>query len=390
MGTNGLSVWFSRLFIFNDFLMMQVPYLSFEGMHAHLENELEDAFRRVLKSRWYVLGNEVNQFEQAYAQWNHVTYCAGVANGLDALLLSLKALNIGTGDEVIVPANTYIASWLAISAVGALPIPCEPNIHTYNLDPTRIEACITSKTKAIMPVHLYGQACEMTTIMNIAQKHGLYVVEDNAQAHGALYNSQYCGSFGDINACSFYPGKNLGALGDAGAITTHNEVYFQRVLRLRNYGSEQKYFNIEKGLNSRLDELQAALLSVKLPHLNAWTQQRQEAAAFYNQSLAQCGDLILPQTADLATHVYHVYVVRTNHRQALQTHLHNHGIGTMIHYPLPPHLQTAYHELGYKQGQFPISEEIANTCLSLPLFPGIRTDQLEYISHRIHQFFNTI
>jgi dTDP-4-amino-4,6-dideoxygalactose transaminase len=295
-----------------------------------------------------------------------------VSNGLDALVLSLRALGIGPGDEVIVPSNTYIATALAVSQVGATPVFVEPRMETYNINPELIPSKITKKTKAIMPVHLYGQACEMDEILEIAKTHNLFVIEDNAQAHLSSFNGRLTGSFGDINGTSFYPGKNLGALGDAGAITTNNGELAIRIKRLRNYGSEVKYYNEEIGYNNRLDEMQAAFLRVKLKYLQDWTQQRKEIAAWYNEVLKD-KNWILPKVHPDADHVYHLYVIRTSNRDEVAEELKQEGIQTMIHYPIPPHLQKAYRHLGFKKGDFPIAEEIANTCLSLPIWPGMDT-----------------
>lgn len=362
---------------------MKVPFLSFESINNTIREEIRNAFEGVFESKWYVLGKKVESFEQTYAAYNKVSDCVGVSNGLDALFLSLKALGVGPGDEVIVPSNTYIATFLAVSYTGATPVPVEPRIDTYNINPDRIEAAITSRTKAIMPVHLYGQCCEMGAIMKIAEKHGLYVVEDNAQAQGASYNGKPAGSFGQINGTSFYPGKNLGALGDAGAVTTNDALLAQKVKVLRNYGSQKKYYNEVIGYNMRLDELQAAFLSVKLKYLEEWTRQRQEIACYYNEALKGVGDLVLPVTAAGCTHVYHLYVVRTSKRDALRQHLEANGIGTMIHYPVPPHLQEAYIDLGYAKGSFPVAEEIAETCLSLPIWPGMAVDHVAAIADAI-------
>ncbi|HEX8348947.1 MAG TPA: DegT/DnrJ/EryC1/StrS family aminotransferase [Hymenobacter sp.] len=366
---------------------MSIPFLSFESQNNQIRAQVLAEMARVFDSGWYVLGEAVKRFETNYAAFNQTTACVGVANGLDALFLSLKALGIQAGDEVLVPSNTYIASWLAVSHVGATPVPVEPNLATYNLDPARIKAAITSRTRAIMPVHLYGQACEMKEIMAIADAHGLQVVEDNAQAQGATFDGQLTGSFGAINATSFYPGKNLGALGDAGAITTNDEALAQRVHLLRNYGSERKYYNEVLGHNSRLDELQAAILSVKLPFLGEWTQQRQMLAARYQEQLAGIPDLYLPQVALGATHVYHLYVVRTPLRDELQAYLAERGIGTLIHYPVPPHRQVAYKTLKYGIGAFPLAEEIAATCLSLPLWPGMTAEEVKIVTDCIQGFY---
>jgi len=367
---------------------MKVPFLSFEPTNEQIRTEIQQAFLEFFDSKWYILGERVKQFEKEYALFNGVNYCVGVSNGLDALHISLLTLNIGLGDEVIVPSNTYIASVLAVSYVGATPIFVEPDLQTYNLDSKRIEAAITPKTKAIIAVHLYGQACVMQEIMAIADKHNLFVVEDNAQSHGATYNGKLTGSWGHINGTSFYPGKNLGALGDAGAVTTNNAELASKAAVLRNYGSQKKYHNEVIGYNMRLDECQAAILSVKLKYLHLWTKQRQQIAKWYNEFLHGVGDLILPSIAEGATHVFHLYVVRTAKRDTLQKYLNENGIGTLIHYPIPPHLQEAYVSLGYKKGDFPIAEEIANTCLSLPLWPGMNEDNVSSVSKFIKNCFN--
>ena len=364
---------------------MNIPFLNFQPMHEQIRSEMHQAFSDVYDSYWYVMGEKLQTFEASYAKYNQTKYCVGVSNGLDALILALQALNIGKGDEVIVPSNTYIASVIAITTVGATPVFVEPRIDTYNINPELIEQKITKRTKAIMPVHLYGQACEMDYIMKLAEAYDLYVVEDNAQAHGSSYNGKLTGSFGHANGVSFYPGKNLGALGDAGAVTTNKEEIAEKIKALRNYGSHKKYHNDYVGLNRRLDELQAALLSVKLQYLNDWTQERKEIAETYNQSLVG-SNLILPKLASNADHVYHLYVVRTSKREELQEHLNNKGVGTLIHYPIPPHLQKAYKYLGYKKGDFPIAEELANTSISLPLWVGIEKNQLETISNLIKKF----
>lgn len=362
---------------------MNVPFLSFQPQHAPLREAMAVAFSRVYDSCWYVLGEEVQQFEQEYASFNHVAHTVGVANGLDALVLALRALAIGPGDEVIVPSNTYIATWLAVTQVGATLVPVEPDPATSNLDPGRIAAALTSRTKAIMPVHLYGQACRMPEIMELATQYELYVIEDNAQAQGATFAGRPTGSFGHASGTSFYPGKNLGALGDAGAVTTNDAALAQQVRVLRNYGSQQKYYNEIVGYNSRLDELQAALLRVKLPQLASWTHQRQQVAAWYSQYLVGIDGLRLPTVAEGATHVYHLYVVHTSQRTALQQHLASQGIGTMIHYPVPPHLQQAYKALALGPGSFPIAEELANTCLSLPMWPGMTEEHVAAVAAAI-------
>jgi dTDP-4-amino-4,6-dideoxygalactose transaminase len=356
-------------------------------MHSTIKAEMQEAFIRVYDSNWFVLGKELEQFESAYASFNQVKYTVGLSNGLDALHLALKACGVGVGDEVIVPSNTYIATVLAVSYVGATPIFVEPNRETYNIDPTRIEAAITSKTKAIMPVHLYGQSCEMTAIITLAKKHQLFVIEDNAQSQGAAFDGKLTGSWGDINATSFYPGKNLGALGDAGAVTTNSDDLAQKVRVLRNYGSQKKYYNEVIGHNMRLDELQASLLNVKLKKLNEWTGQRQQIAEWYNEALTDVEGIIFPKIAEGATHVYHLYVIQTNKRDELQKYLNDHGIGSLIHYPIPPHLQGAYKNLGYKKGDFPIAEEIADNCLSLPIWPGMTNEEIQFVVDKIKSIY---
>lgn len=366
---------------------MIIPFVSFKHMHNPIKAEIMKAFEEFYDSNWYVLGERVNQFELAYSFFNQVKYTIGVSNGLDAIFIALKTIGIGDGDEVLVPSNTYIATWLAVSYTGATPIPVEPDLVTYNINPKLIEASITNKTKVIIPVHLYGQCCQMNEIMNIAKKYNLFVIEDNAQAQGASFQNQLSGSFGHINATSFYPGKNLGALGDAGAITTNSDELYSKSNVIRNYGSEKKYYNEVKGINSRLDELQAAILDVKLLHLNEWNSERVELAAKYNQVLSEIPELTLPLLSPNCTHVYHLYVIRTQERDALQAYLAKHGIGTLIHYPIPPHLQKAYAEMNFKEGQFPIAEKIANTSLSLPLYPGLKHSELEFVAGTIRSFF---
>lgn len=356
-------------------------------MHSPIKMEIMQAFEAFYDSNWYVLGKQVTEFEQAYANFNQTTYCVGVSNGLDAIHLALLALNIGEGDEVIVPSNTYIATWLAVSYVGATIVPVEPDIRTYNIDASEIEKAITAKTKAIIPVHLYGQACAMDEILQLAEKYNLFIIEDNAQSQGATWNNQITGSFGHANATSFYPGKNLGALGDAGAVTTNDAFLADKIKVLRNYGSNKKYYNEAIGHNMRLDECQASILKVKLNYLTDWTRQRQTIASWYNEALQNIGDLRLPFVHDNATHVYHLYVVRTAQRDALQQYLTKEGIGTLIHYPVPPHLQNAYQSLGYNQGAFPIAETIANSCLSLPMYPGITSQEVSLVCKSINDFF---
>lgn len=368
---------------------MKIPFLSFDKTNMQTKAQVLGAIERCMDSKWYILGEELSSFEQQYARYNEVAYAVGVANGLDALHLSLLALGVGPGDEVIVPSHTFIATLLAVSYTGAVPVLVEPDIHTYNIDPSLIETKITPKTKAIIPVHLYGQPCEMDKIMDIAHQHRLYVVEDNAQAHGASFKGQLTGSFGDINATSFYPAKNLGALGDGGAITTNLPKLFHKCLSLRNYGSHQKYHNEIIGYNSRLDEMQAAILKEKLVYMQEWTAERQQIATWYRERLQGLEGLVLPQVASGASHVYHVFNVRSSKRDALQQYLGQKGIGTLIHYPVPAHLQKAYAHLGYQKGDFPVVEEVAETALSLPLFIGLTEDMVDEVCSAIRSFFGS-
>ena len=381
MGRN----WLRQLGKKSDF--MKVPFLSFSGMHDGLKKEFVDAFEGVLDSGWLVMGRHLQEFEAQWASYVGAEHGIGVSNGLDGLMLALRAIGVGEDDEVIVPSHTYVASWLAVSHVGATPVPVEGSLETGLIDVHQIASRVTSRTKAIMPVHLYGQAVDMDGVMKVAGEHGLHVVEDNAQAQGSSWNGNRTGSWGDANSTSFYPGKNLGALGDAGAVTTNEESIARAVRMLRNYGSEQKYVNQEMGFNMRLDELQAAFLSVKLRHLDQWTAERKRLALAYDESLAGVGDLQLPVVARGAEHVYHLYVVRTEHRDALADHLKEKGIGTLIHYPIPPHLQQCYAHLGYRAGDFPVAEELAETVLSLPLYPGLLMEQQEMVIHSIQDFF---
>jgi dTDP-4-amino-4,6-dideoxygalactose transaminase len=368
--------------------MMKIPFLNFEPMHVSVKEDMYNAFNQVYNSNWFIMGEHLSAFEKEYAIFNKVKHAIGVSNGLDALFLSLKALGIQAGDEVIVPSNTYIATALAVSYVGATPIFVEPNPKTYNIDPELVEQSITSKTKAIIPVHLYGQACEMDKIMAIATKYNLLVIEDNAQSHGATFQGKCTGSWGDANGTSFYPGKNLGALGDGGAITTNREDVYEKIKILRNYGSAVKYKHDVIGHNMRLDEMQAAFLSVKLKSLKKWTIQRQEIAKKYSEELSQIEDLIIPFTHAEATHVYHLYVVRTEKRDSLQKYLEERGVSTMVHYPIPPHLQQAYSFLGKTEGTFPIAENLAKTSLSLPIWPGLKDAEVNYVIEKIKEFYN--
>ncbi|MBC7411921.1 MAG: DegT/DnrJ/EryC1/StrS family aminotransferase [Bacteroidia bacterium] len=366
---------------------MNIPFLDLKQLNKNYEQELVLQLQNVINSGWFIMGNELVEFEKNYATFNNTAHCIGVGNGLDALILSLKALNIGAGDEVIVPSNTYIASWLAVSYVGATVVPVEPRLDTYNIDVTLIEEKITSKTKAIMPVNLYGQAAELEAVMAIANKHNLVVVEDNAQAQGATCKGKLAGSFGDANGTSFYPGKNLGALGDGGAVTTNNEDVAHKIRVLRNYGSQQKYYNEVKGYNSRLDELQAAFLNLKLKNLTTENNERVVIANTYLKQLKNVGDVVLPVLAQGCTSNYHLFVIRTSKRNELQQYLQAQGIGTVIHYPVPPHKQAAYSEYNFTPTDFPIASLIADTCLSLPVFPGMTSQQVNYICTAIKNYY---
>ncbi len=356
---------------------MSVPvlFLDMKSPYQELKDELDAAYERVMLSGWYILGEEVETFEHEFSSFIGSKYCVAVGNGLDALHLILRAYEIGAGDEVIVPANTYIATWLAVSYAGAVPIPVEPDEFTYNIDPSKIEDAITPRTKAILVVHLYGQPANMDPIVQIAHQYKLKVIEDSAQAHGALYLDRKTGSLSDASGWSFYPGKNLGALGDAGAVTTDDPHLADRVRILRNYGSQQKYHNEVQGFNSRLDPLQAAFLKVKLKHLGEWNARRQQVARTYIEGLKNLPGLVLPTVPRYANPCWHIFAIRHQQRDWLQEVLKQHSIGTLIHYPVPPHLSKAYQTLGYKDGDFPITEKLAKTILSLPMGPHLKAEE---------------
>jgi dTDP-4-amino-4,6-dideoxygalactose transaminase len=367
--------------------LKSIPFLNLSYQHAAVSSQIQDAITRISDRNWFVLGKEVDDFEKAWADYSDVPFCVGVANGLDALTLSLVVLGIGPGDEVIVPAHTYIATWLAVSRTGATLVPVDADQSTFNIDVTTIEQLITPRTRAILPVHLYGQACDMTAIDNLARKHDLDIVEDNAQAHGGRWLTRKTGSFGVVNATSFYPTKNLGAWGDGGSITTHREDYDRRVRLYRNYGSVEKNVHIERGVNSRLDEIQAAILLSKLIHLDEWNEMRRDIAEQYLLNLTDVGDLILPRSCKEAYHVYHQFVVRSHRRDKLKSHLKENGIETMIHYPVPPFLQPAFTDLAISPGHFPVSALIASTALSLPVWPGMTATEVDYICETVRSFF---
>jgi dTDP-4-amino-4,6-dideoxygalactose transaminase len=350
---------------------MKVPFLELKPAYEELRDEFDAAYHRVMESGFYLLGKELEAFEMEYAAYCDANLCVAVGNGLDALHLILRAYHIGEGDEVIVPTNTFIATWLAVSYAGAMPVPVEPDPKTFNLDPKRIEAAITPKTKAILPVHLYGQPADMDPIISIARKHGLKVIEDNAQAQGARYKGRRTGSLGDAAGNSFYPGKNLGAFSDAGAVTTNDGELADRIRALRNYGSKNKYFHDCKGFNSRVDEIQAAFLRVKLKNLDGWNERRRAVAARYLAELAGAPALTLPFVPKWAEPVWHLFVVRHPHREALQQKLTAAGIGTLIHYPVAAHLSGAYADRKFMRGTFPVAEALADTVLSLPMGPHL-------------------
>ena len=356
-----------------------IPFLDMKSVYTELKPELDAAYARVMESGWFVLGKEVEAFENEYAAFCGTRHCVGLGNGLEALELALRAWNIGAGDEVIVPSNTYIATGLAVTAVGAKVVPVEPTPGGPNIDPDRIAAMLTPRTKAIMPVHLYGQPADMDAIMALAGKHGLKVVEDVAQAQGAKVRGRRTGSLGDAGAHSFFPSKNIGAFGDGGAVTTDDPKLAERLRVLRNYGSRVKYVNLERGFNSRLDELQAALLRVKLPKLDEWNERRRVIAARYDDKLAVIPSLGLPNVPQWAEPVWHLYVVRTNRRADLVKALEKAGIGSLIHYPIPPHLQEAYADLRQGKGSYPLAEKLAESVLSLPMGPHMPVESVDEV-----------
>ncbi len=364
---------------------MTVPFLNLKGAYLELKEQVDAVVLEVMHGGWYILGQRLARFEQAYADYVGAAHCVGVGSGLDALQLCLRAMRVEPGDEVIVPSNTYIATWLAVTLVGGRPVPVEPDERTYNLDPARVEAAITPRTRAVVPVHLYGQPADMGPILEVCRAHDLRVLEDAAQAHGACYRGSAVGSIGEATAWSFYPTKNLGAMGDGGAVTTNDDQLADRLRLLRNYGSRRKYDNEIAGVNSRLDELQAAVLTVKLEHLDEWNARRRSVADRYLEGLRGIG-LTLPVVAPWASPVWHVFVVRSPKRDALREHLREAGVETVIHYPTPPHRQPAYASLGLPPGSSPISEAIHREVLSLPIGPHIGGDQVERVIDAVRAF----
>lgn len=365
----------------------QVEFLNLNRAYNELKQSIDRRIQGVLDRGWYILGSELSEFEEAFAEFCGARYCIGVANGLDAIQLILRAFEIGNGDEVIVPAHTFIATWLAVQYAGATPIAVDADSYTMNMDVAAVAARITSRTKAILVVHLYGQTTDMAPLRELARSKGLKIIEDAAQAQGATYHGRRAGSLGDAAAFSFYPGKNLGAFGDAGAITTSDEVLSLRLRALRNYGATRKYFHEFEGVNSRLDELQAAVLNAKLPSLNDWNSRRRNLASSYNSKLLGLGDLILPGVKDNCDPIWHIYAVRTSRRDSLLKHLNERRIGAMIHYPVPCHLAGATTALKGQLGDFPVCERICKTELSLPIGPHMTHSELNYVVHAVTEFF---
>lgn len=366
---------------------MNVPFLNLKNQSAEFRSEIQSALDQVLTDCNFILGKPVADFEEAFAAYCGCRYSIGVASGLDALKLILRAMDIGSGDEVITVSHTFIATALAVSSVGALPVLVEADSATYTMDTSAFAAAITPRTKAVIPVHLYGQTADMEPIIAIARRRGLKVIEDACQAHGACYEGRRAGFIGDAAAFSFYPGKNLGAYGDGGAVTTDDPALADRIRTLRNYGSAKKYYHDEPGENSRLDTLQAAVLGVKLKYLDAGNAARRAAAAFYTEQLQTSGDIITPAVRRGSEHVFHLYVIQTGRRDALQKHLLERGVECLIHYPVPVHLQKAYASRGWKQGDFPLTERLAGRILSLPVFPGITEAQIGYVCDLIKEFY---
>jgi len=364
---------------------MNIPFVSFEPMHQEIEAEILSKFKAVFEKNSFIQGTEVKQFEEEFAAYCGAKYCIGCGNGLDALYLVLRAYGIGTGDEVIIPSNTYIATALAVTYAGAMPIFVEPDLATYNIDPKLIESAITEKTKAIMAVHLYGQTADMDPILALAKKYNLKVIEDSAQAHGAMYNGVRAGNLGDAAGFSFYPGKNLGALGDGGAVVTNNKELADKIRAIANYGSDRKYHHLYKGTNSRLDEVQAAFLRIKLKNLEKWNQSRRQTAKKYLEGITN-PLVVKPVVADYAEHVWHLFVLRAENRDRFVEYLNNNGIGTTIHYPIPMHMQGAYEDLGLKEGALPLAEKICSEVVSIPMWYGISEEMIQFVIKKINEW----
>lgn len=364
---------------------MKIPFASFEPMHKEIENEMFIKFKDVYNKNYFIQGEEVKKFEEEFAGFCGSQYCIGCGNGLDSLYLILRGYDIGTGDEVIVPSNTYIATALAVSYTGAKPVFVEPDLLTYNINPELIEKEITEKTKAIIAVHLYGQPADISKIRIIAKKYNLKLIEDSAQAHGALYKENKTGNLGDAAGFSFYPGKNLGALGDAGAVVTNDKVLADKIRAIGNYGSDKKYHHIYKGTNSRLDELQAAFLRIKLKNLDRWNENRRKTAEKYIDGINN-QHIVKPVEADYSKHVWHIFAVRTEKRDKFQKYLSDNNIGTLIHYPIPMHLQEAYKDLNIKKGSLPIAERISKEVISLPIWYGMKKEDINYVIEKVNDW----
>lgn len=365
---------------------MKVAFATVVPIHKEIKSELDKAYNRVLSKGWFIQGQECDKFEKEYAEYIGTQYCVGVATGLDAIFLLLKAMRIGKGDEVIIPSNTFIATALAISYVGAVPVFVEPEIETYNIDVNRIEDKITKRTKAIIAVHLQGRTADIDAIYNIAEKYGLKLIEDAAQAHGSRYKGKMAGSLSDAAAFSFYPGKNLGALGDGGCITTNNKEIADKVRILGNYGSDYKYHHVYRGVNSRLDEIQAAFLRVKLHYLDKWNVERRRIADRYLSEIKNSAIRLPLESTREYEHIYHIFAIRCDRRNELEQYLTEKGIGVMKHYPIPMHMQQAYEDLDIIEGDLPIAEEISRTILSIPLYYGMTNDEISYVIQMINEF----
>jgi dTDP-4-amino-4,6-dideoxygalactose transaminase len=364
-----------------------VKFLSLKAQHDVLQSSFEETFRLILSDSNFILGERLRSFEGDFARYSETSFCIGVASGLDALTIAITALNIGSGEEVIVPANTYFATWLAIANAGATIVPAEPLPDTYNIDPASVRSLISEKTRAIIPVHLYGQPCDMKQLVEISRKNNIDIIEDNAQAHGAKWDGKRTGSFGKINATSFYPTKNLGALGDGGAVTTSDEQLATFARTYRNYGSDAKNYFEMAGVNSRLDEVQAAFLNCKLKHIDDWNNQRRTLAEMYSDRLSQVSEIRVPHCPPQAYHVYHLYVVRAQRRNDLRLFLNEHGIETMIHYPIAPYEQKAFRHLGFRKSNFPVTEQLVSSSVSLPLWPGMSVDDVDFVCDAIKKFY---
>jgi dTDP-4-amino-4,6-dideoxygalactose transaminase len=366
-----------------------IPFLNLQAQHDKIREAVKHAFLRVYDRNWFILGKEVDAFEAEFAEFSGVRFCVSVANGLDAITLALQSVGIGNGDHVIVPAHTYFATWLAVTRCGAVPVPVDADPVTYNMDVDKISERISSRTRVILPVHLYGQPCNMTAIDELSKQSSLEIVEDNAQSHGAMWGEKRTGSFGIASATSFYPTKNLGALGDGGAVTTFDPEINEFIRRNRNYGFKDKDHASHQGMNSRLDEIQAAVLRIKMIYLEEWNQERRRIARLYLELLKETGDLVLPLSDKEAVHAYHLFVVQTARRDALKNYLAEKGVETKIHYPVPPHLQEAFAHLKHKKGDFPVAEKLAAEVLSLPLWPGMNDGQVSEICDRVKDYFKS-